>query len=67
MDGSRCIRYCDSLYGLYFLYAVYAVIHGNQLMCEVSVSRAIASSDHTCVEENLRNNYPNGSLHFSKR
>ena len=52
MDGPLCIRYCDSLYGLYFLYAVYAVIHGNQLMREVSVSRAIASSDHTCVEVN---------------
>ena len=47
--------------GFSFSYGVYAVIRGKQLMRELAVARAIATSRHTCDEENFRYSFPSGS------
>jgi len=47
--------------GFSFGYGIYAVIRGKQLMHEIAVAKAIATSSDTCDEENFRYSYPSGS------
>ena len=52
--------------GFSISYGVYAVIRGKQLMHELAVARAIATSSDTCDEENFRYSFPSGSPKLEK-